>query len=96
MGRQDRVEVDLIIRSCRPPIFTHYLNPKLTLAAGFIYDRHATESDFFHDEVNERDAGTIEAISDRRALANVSVFVSVGPVHSNLTCFSLDYGLSIA
>lgn len=62
---EDRVTVSLTIQSRRPPRYTQYLNPVLKIGREAIYDRHATEADFFQPPELERSAGAIRVKVER-------------------------------
>lgn len=67
-----RITVTLIIQSRRPPAFTHRLPEILP---GPVYDRDATEADFFYPCVDEAAAGALQTVHDPRATTNVRSFV---------------------
>ncbi|KAI0090965.1 RdRP-domain-containing protein [Irpex rosettiformis] len=67
----DRVSVELMIKARRPPRYTHYLP---TVLGGPIYDRHATEADFFDPPMDESDAGVVHAVEDDRLAINLGLW----------------------
>lgn len=62
----------LIIRSRRPPQYARRLQEVLVNAGEAIFDRHATEADFFHMPELESEAGPINAVGESRSMINVS------------------------
>ena len=69
----ERVTVQLSIKARHPPRYTRRLANVAYHGKELIYDRHATEADFFGDFTSEVDAGVIQAVEDHRLDINVGV-----------------------
>lgn len=65
--------VQLSIKARHPPRYTRRLQNIIFLGKEPVYDRHATEADFFRNLTNELDAGVIQAVEDHRLDINVGV-----------------------
>lgn len=73
---EDRVTAQLTLESRRPLRYTRHLQSRLRIGREAIFDRHATEADFFTDPKEERYANIIHAVGDPRARFSVSAMLS--------------------
>lgn len=71
-----RMMVTLTIQSRRPPTFTHRL-PQILQFPGPMFDRDATEADFFNPCVKEAAAGPLQSVHDSRMIIDVRYCVDL-------------------
>lgn len=65
------VTVQLSIKTRRSPRYSRRLQCVINPGLQPIYDRYATEADFFGQKTAELDAGIIQGIEDHRLVVNV-------------------------